>query len=552
MSIVTQNQKSKVKSQYFLLLLGILLLAAFFRFYRLEEIPPGLYPDVAINGNEALSNPGRVFYPENNGREGLFINLLTISFSLFGISVWSIKAVAAFAGTLTVLGTYVLTKELFAGEPRKQWNNEIIALLAAFFVATSFWHINFSRIGFRAILLPLILVFSFYFLLKFLNNFSRKQGHYEKAVYPSVILAGILFGIGFYTYTSFRMAIFILLFLLVAHWVRHRTNTKYKKILLSSYLLLFYFIFITSLPLAFYFLLNPSDFSTRAVPVSVFAQENPFAAFGESFIRHLAMFNFFGDPNWRHNYSGKPQLFWPVGLLFLIGFCISIKEAFRRFRKQEQEEGEFTHWSLFLLCWFFIMLLPGALTYEGIPHALRTIGVLPTPYIFAAVGALSSYEFLVHKFVQRRIISIFSILVLSFTAFFGYYDYFIAWAKNPNGENAFTLRYVKIGEYLNSLPPERKKYVIVNEPGVPVPFPNGIPMPAQTPMFIERTKYYTPLATYLKPEEINQIDALSRPVIVLMKYDENLANQLQRHFPKGMPRNENTIWTYQLTVPIHL
>jgi hypothetical protein len=28
---------------------------------------------------------------------------------------------------------------------------------------------------------------------------------------------------------------------------------------------------------------------------------------------------------------------------------------------------------LFLLSWIFAMLLPGVLTYEGIPHSLRTI-----------------------------------------------------------------------------------------------------------------------------------------------------------------------------------
>jgi len=37
------------------------------------------------------------------------------------------------------------------------------------------------------------------------------------------------------------------------------------------------------------------------------------------------MFNFYGDPNMRHNYSGDPELFFPVGILFLIGFWQMIK-----------------------------------------------------------------------------------------------------------------------------------------------------------------------------------------------------------------------------------
>jgi len=44
----------KLKNLNFFYLSIILILAIFFRFWKLNEIPPGLYPDVAINGNEAF------------------------------------------------------------------------------------------------------------------------------------------------------------------------------------------------------------------------------------------------------------------------------------------------------------------------------------------------------------------------------------------------------------------------------------------------------------------------------------------------------------------
>ena len=70
-----------------LFLIIILLIAFFFRFYKLSLIPPGLYPDVAINGNEAffsLKNKDfKVFYPENYGREGLMMWLIALSFKIF-------------------------------------------------------------------------------------------------------------------------------------------------------------------------------------------------------------------------------------------------------------------------------------------------------------------------------------------------------------------------------------------------------------------------------------------------------------------------------------
>jgi len=102
-------KKLKQKKALFFLL-AILAVATFFRFWDLTAVPPGLYPDVAINGNDALaalkSGDFKLFYPENNGREGLFINLVAFSFWLFGPTIFAIKIVPAIFGTLTVLGLF--------------------------------------------------------------------------------------------------------------------------------------------------------------------------------------------------------------------------------------------------------------------------------------------------------------------------------------------------------------------------------------------------------------------------------------------------------------
>ena len=219
------------------LLIIVLCIATFFRLWKLNEIPPGLYPDVAINGNEALESLKtgnfKLFYPENNGREGLMMWLIAISFSIFGVSIWSIKIVSTIIGILTVLGLYLLTKELFSfNTPTFQHSNTptIIALLSSFFLAISFWHTNFSRIGFRAILLPFILVFSFYFLFRGLRT---KKTH-------NFIISGLFFGLGFYTYISFRFAILILPVILIPYFFISKKKGLQKKFLLFTfYFLLF-------------------------------------------------------------------------------------------------------------------------------------------------------------------------------------------------------------------------------------------------------------------------------------------------------------------------
>ncbi len=551
------------------ILLAIVALGGFLRFWNLNAIPPGLYPDVAINGNDALTNPGRVFYPDNNGREGLFINFIALSFSLFGVSVWSIKVVAAIFGTLTLLGVYLMTKELFSGEVATiglRYNPQqigsvspfrgeqfasssevfagknsrvaqtalpqLIALLATFFVATSFWHINFSRIGFRAILLPFVLSFSFFFLLRGL----RKENRFD------FIWAGILFGFGFYTYTSFRMAVLLMAATFILWWFVIKTAGDRKKFVLNVCYFLF-FVFIVAMPIGFYFLLNPQDFIARAVPISVFAQQNPLTAFGDSLIKHLAMFNIAGDPNWRHNIAGAPELFWPVGLLFLAGFIICAKKAIWALIKKDAEKFFVP---AFLFSWFFALLLPGILTAEGIPHSLRVIGVIPAVYIFSAIGGAAVYNLFTQKIANKKLLGGLAAIFLLSVALSAYYDYFIKWGQNKEVEGAFTVQYANIGNYLNSLSEATKKYVIVNEPGVSVPLLDGIPMPAQTPMFIERTKYGKLRSVYLKPEDISRIEISGNVIIVPMKNDADLASKLKLLFPQGKEVLQNGIWIFKI------
>jgi 4-amino-4-deoxy-L-arabinose transferase-like glycosyltransferase len=539
-------------------LLVILAIASFFRLWKLSDIPPGLYPDVAINGNDALDSlktgKFKVFYPENCGREGLMMWLIALSFSVFGVSIWSIKIVAATIGILTVLGLYLLTKELFKTINNQQLtiNNEIIALLTAFFLATSFWHTNFSRIGFRAILLPFILVFSFYFLFRGFRMGSINSPQAQK--FWNFILAGIFFGLGFYTYTSFRIAVLLLPIVLISWFLIYKNRGLSKKFLLNTiYFLLT--IFIVALPIGIYFLWHPQDFISRATGVSIFTQQNPIMAFLISLGKHLGMFNFYGDPNWRHNFAGSPMLPWPLGILFLIGLIFSIKELISSLKNK--------NYSLFtvhcsLISWFFIMFLPGILTFEGIPHSLRVIGVIPPVYIFVGFGTWKTYEFLNNWVNRKKLLIIAALLFLLVVAFFEFNKYFLVWAKNPNVMGAFTKKFVDIGDYINSLPSEIKKYVIVNESGIPVPWPKGIPMPAQTVMFVERTKYGQTQSNYLVPEDLDKVkiekdspnkslrDYTGQAIIVLMKYDKNILDRIKIIFPEGETEKINEIWIYKV------
>lgn len=541
MKIKLAIPKIKANKEELVILVLILILAAFFRLWRLDSIPPGLYPDEAVNANQGLSEPGKIFYPENNGREGLFNNLLAISLKTFGVSIFSARLVSAIAGILTVWGLYLLTKELFKTTPPKLQVpsskfqvNVFIALFSAFFLAVCFWHVNFSRIIFRAILVPLISVFGFYFLIKALKKHDLTD----------FISAGLLFGLGFYTYLSYRLLVLILTPIVILYFLKNKDKKKQILGFLVAGL-------IVCLPLIVYFFLNPQDFIGRASGVSIFAQEKPIKAFTQSVFAHLAMFNFKGDPNWRHNLAGQPILFWPTGILFLIGLGYSIKQLIILIKNKKFLILDTPY--LILIIWWLVMLLPGMLTYEGIPHSLRVIGAIPPVFIFVGLGAYLLYEAF-KKFINKHLLLrkdgfetyllsyCLCLLIFSFV-FASYNHYFQVWANEPEVKNGFSQDYVNLGFYLNSLDEKTKKYVIVNHGGVLV---NGLPVTAQTPMFIETAQFKEPQATYLLPDQLSLIIPQNKTVIALMGYDRQILIELLMSFPDGKIDQENNLWLFEI------
>lgn len=600
----------KIRKSIVLFLL-ILALGAFFRFYLITEIPPGIYPDEAMNGNNALealdTGNFKIFYPENNGREGLFINLQAISLRMFGNEPWALRMVSAFFGTLTILGIYLLTKELFHKNPNikiqiskeapnpnnqkrlRNWDfignlnlefgiYEVVPILAAFFTATSYWHINFSRIGFRAILVPFFATFGMYFLLRGLRHSNILD----------MVLAGVFIGLGFYTYIAFRFVPFVIAVPLVWYlrqwWIQRLSKDEIstevsppKKINTSCIpcaIALFLFItFVAALPVGYYFLQNPQDFLGRGGQVSIFSSGSPFKEFIKSNLLTIAMPFVWGDCNWRHNYACRPELNPIVSAFFVIGLITSIsllrnlniktpmsnKDPNPSDHKNTNGLGiatwdfignlKFRFWILF--AWLFFMIFPATLTREGLPHALRSIGLITPIMILAGYGAyiflnkiLDWFELQKEKWpektgqlkrVQQEIKLLF-LLTLLVIPIMTYRDYFIRWAYNPNTYFAFSTDLWHLGNFLDRMPIETKKYVITNLPGVDV---RGIPMPAQTVMFATDTfreeKRAQKNTYYIRPDSVPSLswDRETKIIIAFLNSsDRLLINALRQKFPE--------------------
>ncbi|MEK7593333.1 MAG: hypothetical protein AAB464_01270 [Patescibacteria group bacterium] len=520
-----------------LLVIVVIIIASFLRLYNITETPPGFYPDEAIyanNGVEAwetgpLSGGLKIFYPENNGREGLWPNIIGFFIVNFGHEPWVSRSVAAVFGILTVLGVYFLTRELFnirtsdvlnidsdnfeTSNVQKLRINEKIALLATFLMATSFWHILFSRIGFRAIMAPFFLAWGIYFLLSSLNSIKAKSYKLK------AILGGIFFGLGFHTYIAYR-AMPLLALIIIGYWLLVNKEWQIRKKIILITFLFSLFSLIVFAPLGIYFIQNPQDFFGRTTQVSIFNSESPIKNLSINILKTAGMFNFSGDYNWRHNYAGKPELFWPVGILFIIGIIIGIKNMFGNW-KLEIENSENSNFQIIIFSWLIIAALPIVVSNEGLPHALRAILMAPVVFILAGAGGVWLYDLIKNlaiindSKIKLIILNVSAAIFLTFLIFEAYNSYFIKWGKSEHIQGAFSADYVEIGRELNALPKELPKYVIVEAGGVDV---RGIPMPAQTIMFITDT--FTPEKQkekniyYVLPSQKNLIPENSYKIIL--------------------------------------
>ncbi|NTW46244.1 MAG: hypothetical protein HGB18_04330 [Candidatus Moranbacteria bacterium] len=494
--------------------LVLITLGAFaIRNYRIESVPSGLYPDEAMNGVDALvaneTGDYKLFYPNNYGREGLFINLQALSIKAFGNTIPALKIWSEIFGALTALGIGLLAWEVF--------RSRYAALSASFLTATSFWTINFSRIGFRAIMMPLLLSFSFFFFFRGLR--TRR--------FLPFALSGFLFGLGLHTYVAFRLAPLILILLLPFLLLSYRSFlARYWKHGLTFVL----FATLSAAPMFYEFATHPEIFSSRSAAVSILSPEinkgNLAGTFAKTLGLSLIKYNFFGDQNWRHNYPPYPILDPIVGMFFLAGFVFSIGMFVRilseRIRSGHPDTELATH--AFLLIGFASMLAPEFLTEEGLPHALRAIGTQPFVFLFATIPLV----FLFRKLRRSKggtgvALSVFLLIALLGSASFNLVKYFVSYRDNPNQHGAFDERTTNMARYLVSLPAETRKYVYANAGGQKID--NGLPITAQPIVFLTHGKADN--LEFLGPDSVVTIPA----VIIPMNDEPRIFDRIRQLVP---------------------
>lgn len=454
---------------------GLLLVAVIaigFRFYDIQHYPPGLFPDEAANGEDALlvlQGDVRPFYPRGNGREGLYFYLLAASMAWFGVGVWQLHIVSAVIGVLTSLSLYFATRV---------WFGRLAGLLAALFCATSYWQVTLSRTSFRAILIPLILALFLAAVGLLIRNVKRMDEDKARTSWVKIFsfiwaaVAGAVFAGGFYTYISYRVMVGVvlgvagLLFLedlLAAGRQGSEPGSRLSHIRQYWWhLVVAVVVFVIVLaPLAIFFIENPASFVGRAGQVSIFNQELQ-QLYGEGtwwgtlmYSTRETLLSFFageGDLNWRHNVVGYPLLNPLVGVLSLLGLAWVINGTVMVLYKIGRRER--VHLGMIyptLLLMVLGMLAPVVVTAEGMPHGLRSIGLaVPIFMLAGAAGSVMVYWLRRRVFGVRRDVGYgLAVGLLVCSVLYNGTLYFFVSRTSPEAHYAYRADLTEVAAYIN-------------------------------------------------------------------------------------------------------
>ena len=409
------------------------LISAFLIFYRFADIPKYLAFDEVEFTKLALSLDNKPYIPYSQlatGHSTLYFYILLCSLKTFGINTFALRFPAAIFGILSVIIFYFIMQNIY--QKNKILNTKYL-ILNTLILLSSRWFLNFARFSFEATFLLFLELTSIYFLLKFdevlkvKTVFLRQSPGAPVGVWRSkktlsnfyIIVSGIFSGLAFLSYTPGR--IFFLLpmgFLILDLYRRGMSRLYNAKMIIKNLLLFLIPLLIITTPLTNY-LINNKD--TR-IDQQFFLKNNEMPiqeklnGFWYNVSSTALMFNIKGDVNGRHNYPNKPALNPILGILFIIGLVVSIKNFKNLYNK-------------IFLFYFLISLFPALITYPWEnPNMLRTYTVLPSAVYFigTAIYHLSSIvqRWLLNKGIPRYLILNTLYLILIFSSFYELRTYF--------------------------------------------------------------------------------------------------------------------------------
>lgn len=408
-----------MKIRYLILLL-IVLLAGFSRFYKITTLPPSLYSDEVDIGYQAQTfNQNHTDYFGNrfpvdfhsfaDWQPSLGIYLTSFLQKITGNYELSVRLPSAMFGVSSVIMLYLITG----------------SLLPSFLLSISPWAIHYSRTGFAVSGMIFFILTGIYFWQRYIKD--KKL--------TSLLFSTLFFCLSPYFYSTAKLFLPIIFIVIFIVWF-----DEIKRINLSKIILAGIFCSLLLTPMLIDTIQGKAGF--RFSYIGIFTEphreqvtdnlryqdartdhpdeigistsltskmfHNKYELIGERFIKnYISAFstNFLfisGDDNQRHGFGGHGLLYLLDGILIVIGI----------FYKRSKLSN-------FFLLLLFLSPIPSSLTRDSLgPHATRLILMLPSLIYFSAQGILS----ITKKFPRLLVITI-TVYILSFITFTHYYYY---------------------------------------------------------------------------------------------------------------------------------
>jgi len=407
-----QESYMKNKNFFKIILFLIIALALFLRLYKVTSIPPSLNWDetsIAYNAYSILKtgkDEWNKFLPlhfESYGEYKLPAQIYASipGIAIFGLTELGVRITPVVYGTLTVLLLYFLTLELF--------RKKEMALISAFFLAISPWHIQLTRASFESSFALFWIVMAVWFLVKGLTKpkwlplsmipFAISVYTYNSArvFTPLFLAAAALLGWNYFWKAGRRWFILagvtfaVLLIPLVPFVLSGEASARYKLVSITDEKGLIPRINErrgqSSLPG-----ILPRLIHNKVTYLSFYFAENYLAHFTPDFL-------FISGAGHRQQHvQGVGELYWIQAPFLLFGLYLL-------FKKKDQNLK-------ILIPWLLLAFVPAAVTNDSIPNALRTLNAAPAYQIFTAVGIYYFWQNLTNKKIAKILIAL-SIVILA-------------------------------------------------------------------------------------------------------------------------------------------
>ena len=450
------------------LLIIVLFLGAFLRFWGLSQAPVSLNWDEVSHGYNAYSvlktakDEWGTFLPSifpgfGDYKLPGYIYFSVLPISVFGLNAFAVRFVSATSGVLAILGIYLLTNAIFSLlKLKNQFHSFNAGHVSALILSLLPWHIFLSRPALEANLALTLTIFGLYFLT--ISDEKR----------TNLIYASLFFSVSMHTYNSYRIFVpLVLLSYLVFFAKKLPLKSKEFFVALSIGLVSVFVIFfqlksgdalaryeklkILS-PNAVYQIGEKRILSTLPISISRLVYNRPVFFTTQVIKNYLSYFtpqfiNQSRGAQYQFAIPGQSLLGYPVLILVLFGIWFA-----------------FSHTSIlskFLLAIFFCSPLAAALTMDP-PQAIRPSTWLVTIPIFAVFGLdlVLSYS---KKYSKTLLVIIILSIVCSSNLFL--YRYWTSYLAKYS--QSWQYGYKEVFEYIESNKKDYSNIFVTKKYGEP-------------------------------------------------------------------------------------